>query len=252
MHVIELWRHPVKSFQGERLGESAIDADGLRGDRSWGVLDTVTGKMLTGRREPRLLLASSRLDGDGDPHITLPHGRELAGTGPDADRALSEWLGHDVRLVAAVDVPPTEAEFFADATDDASDVSTWTMPAGRFVDALPLLLLTTASLRAGAARHPEGVWDVRRFRPNVLIDADGADWVEDAWCGQRVRIGAVELAPYFPCQRCTMVTRPQPGIERDLDVFRTLAREHGKTFGVWTGVVTQGTVRAGDDVEVYR
>ena len=43
----------------------------------------------------------------------------------------------------------------------------------RFVDAMPLLLMTTASLRAGAALHPAGEWDVRRFRPNVLLDASG-------------------------------------------------------------------------------
>jgi uncharacterized protein YcbX len=250
MHVLELWRHPVKSFQGERLDVSAIDADGLRGDRLWGVLDTVTGKVLTGRREPSLLLASARLDSDDCPRITLPDSTELVGTGPEVDRALSKWLGHDVALIAAADVPPTEAEFFTDATDDESEPATWTMPSGRFVDALPLLLLTTTSLRTGAALHPSGVWDVRRFRPNVLIEAAGDGWVEDAWCGQRVRIGEVEVAPFLPCARCTMVTRPQPGLDRDLDVFRTLAREHGAAFGVWAGVVTQGTVRTGDEIEV--
>jgi uncharacterized protein YcbX len=250
MHVLELWRHPVKSFQGERLDVSAIDADGLRGDRLWGVLDTVSGKLLTGRREPSLLLASARLDGDRGPHVTLPDGTELVGTGPEVDRALSEWLGQDVSLIAAADVPPSEAEFFADATDDESELLTWTMPSGRFVDALPLLLLTTSSLRTGAGLHPAGVWDVRRFRPNVLIEAEGDGWLEDAWCGQRVRIGEAEVAPFLPCARCTMVTRPQPGLGRDLDVFRTLARDHGATFGVWAGVVTQGTIRTGDEVEV--
>lgn len=45
------------------------------------------------------------------------------------------------------------------------------MPPGRFVDAMALLVLTTASLRAGAARYPDGDWDGRRFRPNILVDA---------------------------------------------------------------------------------
>jgi hypothetical protein len=48
--------------------------------------------------------------------------------------------------------------------------------------------------------------------------------------------------------RCTMVTRPQPGLERDVDVFRSLARHHGGRFGVWTGVRTPGTVAVGDTV----
>ena len=45
-----------------------------------------------------------------------------------------------------------------------------------------------------------------------------------------------------------MVTRPQPGLDRDLDVFKVLARHHGATFGVWTGVRTPGVVRVGDEV----
>ncbi|MGZ4507212.1 MAG: MOSC domain-containing protein [Blastococcus sp.] len=56
------------------------------------------------------------------------------------------------------------------------------MPADRFVDALPLLVLTTASLRTAAALHPEGDWNVRRFRPNLVVDVAGEGWIEDGWC----------------------------------------------------------------------
>jgi hypothetical protein len=49
-----------------------------------------------------------------------------------------------------------------------------------------------------------------------------------------------------------MVTRPQPGLERDLDTFRTVARHHAGTFGVWASVRKPGTVRAGDRVEVVQ
>jgi uncharacterized protein YcbX len=64
MHVTQLWRHPVKSFQGEQLTQAIVDNDGIRGDRAWGVRDSVTGRILTGRREPRLLLASAHLGRD--------------------------------------------------------------------------------------------------------------------------------------------------------------------------------------------
>jgi uncharacterized protein len=76
----------------------------------------------------------------------------------------------------------------------------------------------------------------------VLLDASGDGWLEDEWCGGVVRIDGVELAPLQPCVRCTMVTRPQPGLQRDLDVYRTLARHHGATLGVWTSVVVGGTI----------
>src|SRR5436309_7106571 len=41
---------------------------------------------------------------------------------------------------------------------------------GRYVDSAAVLVLSTASLRTAAELHPDGVWDPRRFRPNVLID----------------------------------------------------------------------------------
>ena len=249
MRVLELWRHPIKSMQGECLDEAEITANGLVGDREWGVRDLGTGKVLTGRRDPQLLLARGRL-GDEGPVIELPAGDILTGVGPATDAALSRWLGKDVSLVVAADEPASSAEFLEDATDDASTPIEWTMPQGRFVDAMPLLLLTDASLRAGAALHREGEWVVRRFRPNVFIEADGADWVEDSWCGAPVRVGDIEVTPRAPCSRCSMVTRPQPGLERDLDVFRTLARNHKATLGVWTTVNTPGVVRVGDVVSV--
>jgi hypothetical protein len=73
-----------------------------------------------------------------------------------------------------------------------------------------------------------------------VIDVDDEGWVEDRWCGRTVRIGTAVVQPAVPRERCTMVTRPQPGLDRDLDVFKTLARHHGATFGVWTAVQTPG------------
>lgn len=256
MAVQELWRHPVKSMQGEQVDTVKVVGDGVAGDRAWGVIDTQTGKVLTGRREPRLLLASARIDdsgagGRGAPVITLPGGTTIEGVGAHADAALSAWLDAAVRLLAAEDSPPAPADMFADATDDTSAVLSWMMPAGRYVDVFPLLLMTTASLRAGAAHYPAGNWHPRRFRPNVLIDVPGDDWLEDGWQGRVVGVGRdTRLTVARPASRCTMITRPQPGLARDLDMFRTLAKQHGATFGMWAGVKSPGTVRVGDTVRV--
>ncbi|MCU1350799.1 MAG: uncharacterized protein JWM05_8 [Acidimicrobiales bacterium] len=249
--LAEIWRHPVKSLQGERLDAGDIEADGLRGDRCWGIRDEATGRILTGRREPQLLQASAVLRDDGEADILLPDGRVLGGAGAATDAALSTWLGRPVSLVGSVHEPGAHAEFFADATDDSSAAIEWTMPAGRFVDALPLLVLTTASLRAGAALHPSGEWDVRRFRPNLLVEHLDDGWVEDAWCGQTLSIGSARLQPLRRCERCTMVTRPQPGLDRDLDIYKTVAHHHDRTLGVWTAVLAAGTVHTDDPVDVH-
>jgi uncharacterized protein YcbX len=251
MRLVEIARYPVKSLQGESVDSAAIDIDGLRGDRCWGIRDEQTGKVLTARRAPELLFASARLDADGAPLITLPDSTECHGPGSATDAALSGWLGRPVSLVTAVGVPGQRAEYFADATDDASEAIEWTMPAGRFVDAMPLLVLTTASMRTGAALHPEGDWNVRRFRPNLLVDVADDGWVEDDWCGTHtLDIGDATLEPRQGCIRCTMVTRPQPTLGSDRDIFRTLARNHGGLFGAWTAVGRAGTVRVGDEVLV--
>jgi uncharacterized protein YcbX len=144
--------------------------------------------------------------------------------------------------VAAAGNAGGRAEYFADATDDNSEAIEWTMPTGRFVDAAAVLVLTTASLRTAAELHPDGIWDPRRFRPNVLLDVEGEGWLEDEWVGTPLSIGAVALMPLQPCIRCTMVTRAQPGPEADADIFRTLARHHGGLFGVWCNVLTGGTL----------
>ena len=247
---MELWRYPVKSLQGERLTAVNVEADGLHGDRRWGIRDDATGRVLTGRREPRLLEAAATLNDANEPVIVLPGGSELDGPGQATDAALSDWLARPVRLVPANDEHGERAEFFADATDDTSEAIEWTMPPGRFVDAMALLVLTTASLRAGATRYPDGDWDVRRFRPNVLVDGAGEGWAEDSWCGQAIGIGAVELLPQQPCIRCTMVTRAQSGLRRDLDIYRTLARDHDGTLGVWTAVRSAGVVTEGQEVSL--
>ena len=51
------------------------------------------------------------------------------------------------------------------------------MSAGRYVDSAAILVLSTASLRTAAQLHPDGVWDPRRFRPNVLISLLGLERV---------------------------------------------------------------------------
>jgi uncharacterized protein YcbX len=217
----------------------------------WGIQDRGDGRILTARREPRLLFASSRVAADGDlPVITLPDGRELTGPGAATDGALSAWLAKPVTLVSAAESDAARAEYFADATDDSSRAIEWTMPKGRFVDAFPMLVMTTAGLLGGAAAYSSGTWDVRRFRPNILIQVDGAGWLEDAWAERRLSVGSAQLVPRRRCIRCTMVNRAQPGLERDVNIYKTLHQTHGGEAGMWTEVVQPGVISEGDPVDL--
>jgi uncharacterized protein YcbX len=217
----------------------------------WGIQDRSDGRVLTARREPRLLFASSRMSPHSSlPVITLPDGQELVGPGPATDAALSAWLAKPVTLVGAADCDAARAEYFADATDDASRAIEWTMPKGRFVDAFPILLMTTAGLRGSTTAYQGGAWDVRRFRPNILVHVDGEGWLEDAWAERLLTVGSVQLLPRRRCIRCTMVNRAQPELVRDVNIYKTLHAAHGGEAGMWTQVVKPGVISEGALLQV--
>jgi uncharacterized protein YcbX len=251
MHVAELWRFPVKSMQGSRADTLTIDATGVARDRGWGVVDPAAGRVLSAKRWPDLLLAAATIDDDtGVVTITLPDGTEHECGDPNTDDAVSSWLEHPVVMRRADDAEALPFEMYADPADDASPTFEFTGPAGRWVDLAHAHLLTTASLRAAAALHPDGEWDVRRFRPLALVDADGDDFVEDAWIGQEVHLGAVTVTPFMPTVRCSLPTRAQPGLARDAKIATTLHRHHGLNLGVYGNIAAPGVVAVGDPVNV--
>lgn len=248
--VAQLWRFPVKSMQGSPVDELTVGPSGVEGDRGWAVVDPAAGKVLSAKRWAPLLLASAAADGDGTVTITLPDGSTHAAGDPATDAAVSAWLDHEVRVQRPPAGDGLPYELPTEAWDDSSEH--WEFPGppgGPFVDLAAAHLLTTASLRAAAALHPDGEWDVRRFRPTALVDADGDGFVEDDWVGRSVALGdEVVLAPFMPTVRCAMTTRAQPGLARDVAIATTLNRHHSLNLGVYCAVEQPGVVRVGDTV----
>lgn len=249
MHVVQVWQHPVKSMRGGRVAAGRLGERGLDGDRRWAVVDVADGRALSAKWEPTLLTAAARFDGDRVV-VTLPDGRDLAAGEPASDAALSDWLGRDVRLERADPAVRRAWRMHVDPLDDGSPERELRSPPGSFVDAAAAHLLTTAALAAAAALHPEGDWDVRRFRPTAVVDAPGAGFVEDDWVGCRVRVGAAAVRVLKPTDRCSMTVRAQGDLPGDADIFRTLARHHDRNLGVYAAVVEEGDVAEGDAVAV--
>lgn len=249
MLVVGLWRYPVKSMQGEALDAAELGAFGIAGDRRYGVLVAESGRILSAKRDGRLLTA--RAATTDSVRISLPTGEALDGAGPSTDRALSAWLERSVRLVEAKndEVPTFERQ--ADDLDDVSTSATWHGCPGSLVDSSPVHLLTTASIRAMALQRPDLDWSVARFRPNLLVDAGGDERVEDAWVGRRCSVGEVQLEIIKPCERCVMVTRPQPGgLARQLGVLTHLSRVADGSLGALARVARPGTVALGAPVSL--
>ncbi len=233
MHVKELWRYPVKSLQGERLQTVAIDEDGLEGDRRYAIFDRETGFGLTARRVPELLFACARLTPTGEVEITLPDGSQ-----PRDDDALSDWLKRPVALRRA----DSDGERLYENPEDPEHESGWAPFQGAFgpfhdSQRTRVSLVSTGTL---------GSWDRRRFRSNVLLEGSG----EDDLVGASVTLGETTLAIGKYIERCVMVTRAQPdGIERDLDVLRTIAKQRGNRLAIGALVSNPGTVTVGDALE---
>lgn len=248
--VAELWRFPVKSMQGHRVEQLTFDGKGATDDRTWAVVDPAAGKVLSAKRWGQLLEATAAFDG-GAVTVTLPDGSTHEAGDPALDAALSGWLGLDVRLQHPPEGDGLPYELPTEAWDVESPL--WEFPGppgGPFVDLAAAHVLTTASLAAAAGLHPEGEWDVRRFRPNAVLDVAGDGFVEDAWVGTPVGLGEVVLDPFMPTVRCALPTRAQPGLRKDADIARTLQREHDLNLGLYCGVGTPGTVAVGDPVTV--
>jgi uncharacterized protein YcbX len=247
--VAGMWRYPVKSMQGEPIGSAELGESGLSGDRRWGVVDAETGKVLSAKREARLLYASACADGDGIV-VRAPDAPEIRAPGPEADAILSRWLGRPVRLERASGDRPAGYEMNVDAEDDGSPVVDIPCPPGTFFDAAPVHLLTTATLRAAAARNPSSDWATARVRPTLLVDVEGDEFAEDAWIGETVRVGGAEIAVFAPTVRCVMPSRAQPGLPKDPSVSRTITRDHESNLGVYAVVRAPGLVAVGDPVAV--
>jgi uncharacterized protein YcbX len=100
--------------------------------------------------------------------------------------------------------------------------------------------------------HPRAVFDVRRFRPNFLIGSpeEFEGLPELSWCGKRVRAGQMIAACAIPTPRCGMPTQPQPGLDKDPSVLRTIVRQAGQNVGVYADVASLRRVCVGDGVEL--
>jgi len=132
------------------------------------------------------------------------------------------------------------------------EVIEFTSPPGTYFDAFPIHVLTTASLDMMARLNPTAKWEMRRFRPNFLIEtrADIKGLVEAEWGGRKLHVGGVELRCEIPTVRCGMTIQAQAGLEKDPSILRTIVRDADQNLGVYASVVGAGEVRAGDLVEL--
>ncbi len=258
--VEALWRYPVKSLRGEQIQDADVTATGFAGDRAYAFRDRATGRVMSAKRWARLFELSARYpDGPAGPvEITLPDGSRVGSEG--AAGAVSAWLGHDVELIQAAPDAMSQYEIAIQTVEDieagvdqlAVDAGDFPCPPGSFFDAASLHVITDATLAALRAAYPTGQFDVRRFRPNVLIETGAPPGpLEEDWTGRTIALGGqVRAAVLMTTIRCVMTTLPQTDLPRDPKILRTLAQGFGGNAGVYANVELRGRVRVGDPVAV--
>lgn len=267
--VVALWRYPVKSMMGEELNAADVTERGILGDRRFAVVDASTGKV-AGAKNPRkwgnffdfrAAYVESPKTGSKLPavRLTLPDGTVATSEQPDLAQILSKALGREVAFSEAEhggESSGAQAEEYwpdMEGLEYRDTVTEWDLPTGTFFDLAVVHLLTTATIERLRALYPEGRFEVRRFRPNIVV-ATGPDdqgFVENDWVGHTLAIGdEVRLRITGPCPRCVMTTLPQGDLPKDAGILRTAAQHNEANVGVYADVLAGGTTRRGDPVTV--
>jgi uncharacterized protein YcbX len=252
MRVGALYIAPVKSLALQRVERARVTKRGLAGDREF-FLATSEDKLFTMREVGPL--ATVRVGYDAEQRelaFTFPDGQTVGGRivqgGPATvrffnlydvsghnvpgpwDEALSTFAGRELRLVQAGD-------------------------ARSGVDALPVSLLSDASIKALRESSGAGDFEERRFRPNIFVTGADRAHVEDEWLGQQVGVGESVVHVRMRDPRCVMTTlHPDTGLH-DHDTLKMITRYRTDqpkevNFGVYGTVSVEGEIAIGDDIRV--
>jgi MOSC domain-containing protein len=113
-------------------------------------------------------------------------------------------------------------------------------------DTSPISLLSRQGV-SGIAELAATELDVRRFRPNLVLEADGA-FPEDDWVGATLAIGSARIRVDRRDQRCVVVNVDPASSRRDSSVLQAITRERQACLGVYGTTVRPGAIQPGDTV----
>jgi hypothetical protein len=282
--VAALFRYPIKSMLGEELDAVEFTERGVAGDRAFAVVDSEDGRVASAKHPRKwaklLQLRAAYVAGAGSPvAITFPDGSTARTDDGDVDERLSSYLDRDVTLQSQsaagqvfetvwpdVDdiAPPETIEAMSqgrrEGDNPLSDVAVSTLaPPGTFFDLLTLHVMTTATLAELRRLEPSGDFDVRRYRPNVLVEVDGGGFVENTWTGSTLAFGADARARVdMPTMRCVMTTLAHGDVPADRSTLQAIARHNRVEIsglgswacaGVYATIIDPGIVKVGDPVD---
>lgn len=232
--ISAIYRYPVKSMAGELLDVAQLGWHGIEGDRRLAfrrLNDRSNFPWLTAGKLPQLILYKPfRLDANGaelPTHVRTPDG--------------SEYELHSRELREEI------------AKRHGSDVEMMNLKGGIF-DEAAISVITTSTVQCIERESGREV-DLRRFRPNVVIETHGAGpFAEDTWVGRRMMFGegndCAAVKVYMKDERCVMVNLDPETAEKDVRVMRTVVRLNQNYAGGYGTVTRAGELRVGQVVSL--
>src|SRR3984893_13189580 len=166
--ISAIFRYPVKSMAGEQLDVAQLSWHGIAGDRRFAfrrLADKNGFPWLAASKLPQLLLYKPfGLDSNTaerlPTHVRTPDGKEYELRSDELREEISSRYGSDVELMNL------KHGIFDDST-------------------ISVISLGTVHSVAGESGRGVDLCDLRRFRPNVVIETNSAEpFAEDKWLGR--------------------------------------------------------------------
>ncbi len=234
--ISAIFRYPVKSMAGELLDVARLGLHGIAGDRRFAIRrfnDASGFPWLTASKLPELLLYKPfGLDSNSPEllptHVRTPDGKEYELRSDELRQEISSRYGSDVEVMN-----------LKHGIFDEACVSV-------------ISLSTVHSIARESGRGVDGC-DLRRFRPNIVIETGGTEpFEEDSWVGRTLMFGEANSGAAIGItmrdERCVMVNFDPDTAERDSEVMKTVVRLNQNFAGVYGTVVRAGELRVGQVV----
>jgi hypothetical protein len=284
--ISDIFRYPVKSMRGHALSNATLTKRGIPGDRCWALKDENRGGIKGGKRFPQLMSMTAAFASEPDEQtisptvaITLEDGQVISSSDPAINATLSAAVGAPVTLWPIlpadqiehylrppmdknIDIEAYYREIFARTADEPlpdlsafpEEVLKYESPPGTYFDAYPILLMSKASLefldQAAAAAGDQSKFDVRRFRPNIVVDFDSEGFPENLLIGRWAQIGTAIIKFETPCPRCVMTTHGFDDLPKEPKIMRHLVKENNGNLGAYVSVETPGSFTQGDVLQL--
>jgi uncharacterized protein YcbX len=226
--VQELWRYPVASVGGERVKEIEVGLSRIKGDREFLLADLVSGEVAAPEKLPRwrpALHLSASWDKGG---VIAGPSWSLSFSDPTLDDVLSSHFGFRCGLRRkCTELRTRHGPMLVRPRYEVS----------------PLHIVSAVALAELEAHLPGSRLGVRRFRPNLVVDADIRD---DEAVGRKFQAGLARGVVTEATKRCGMTMIAQTGLPEDPEILRTILRKRNRCLGVYATVSEDASISVGD------